>query len=231
MDWGRLAEPRKIRQTQLPVHPAPSTKSSTTWLASEPARSSWPRKTALGAASKFCGPPVGSPCRRHTQRFSSVLDGRDSLWTGRVWIPSSLALSFCRKMFVQCDTWWAMLEFWALKVDRHLHVSNLDEHERLSPFWTHILASWISRFFFLFLKFFAFSILETALHEKFYHVFNVNGGGTVSVCVWVHVCAYVHTQCTRKQGSLYVSTYPKFSLGYLRMVRKDIKALQQKPVC
>lgn len=89
---GRLAEPRQIRQTQLPVHPAPSTKSSNTWLASEPASSSWPRKTALGAASKFCGPPVGSPCHRHTQRFSSVLDGRDLLWTGRVWIPSSLAL-------------------------------------------------------------------------------------------------------------------------------------------
>lgn len=89
---GRLAEPRQIRQTQLPMHPAPSTKSSNTWLASEPASSSWPRKTALGAASKFCGPPVGSPCHRHTQRFSSVLDGRDLLWTGRVWIPSSLAL-------------------------------------------------------------------------------------------------------------------------------------------
>lgn len=46
-----------------------------------------------------------------------------------------------------------------------------------------------------------------------------------------HICAYVHMQCTRKQGSLYVSTYLKFSLGYLRMVHKDIKALQQKTVC
>lgn len=97
----------------------------------------------------------------------------------------------------------------------------------------YILDGWIGKFFFLFLKFFTFSILETALHEKFHHVllFNVNRGGTVSVCVWIRVPAYVHTQCTRKQGSLYVSTHPKFSLGCLRMIHKDIKALQQKAVC
>lgn len=43
------------------------------------------------------------------------------------------------------------------------------------------------------------------------------------LCVWLHVCAYVHTQCTRKQGCLYVNTHPEYSLGYLKIIHKDIK--------
>lgn len=50
------------------------------------------------------------------------------------------------------------------------------------------------------------------------------------LCACVYLSAYVHMQCTRKQGCLYVSTHPKFSLGYLRLIHKVIKDSQQKTV-
>lgn len=52
-----------------------------------------------------------------------------------------------------------------------------------------------------------------------------------ALCVCVPICAYVHMQCTRQQGCFYVSTQSKFSLGYFRMIHKDIKDPQQKTVC
>lgn len=115
-------------------------------------------------------------------------------------------------------------EFWTMKVDKHIMClcsPTLSSEERLSPLWMDIFTG-----FFIFLTFFIVLILKTALLNFLMHYYLMLM--REALCVYIYMCLYTHAMYnTRKQVCLYVSTYAKFSVAYLRMIHKDIKGPQQ----